>query len=183
MHAAMVHTDQRPPIRGERPYEYLDASSNYSQVAGLIRTRADGDGLLVIDGAGNRPHVDNWLAATVDLVLVPVTNSAEDVRCALNDLSRIASPKAYLVINRWPANRLVRIVMQRYVDQLPASRVIGTLPEVGALRHLLDDGGWHTPPTKVRSLARRLFRMVYRRLQATTDRVVVHDDEPIAIES
>ena len=166
---AMVHTDQRPPIKGERPYQYLDASANYSQVVTLIRQSENDEGLLVVDGAGNRPHVDLWVARSVDLVLVPVTNSAEDVRCAMNDLSRFANPNAHIVVNRWPANRLVRMVMQRYVDQLPASRVIGKLPEVGAMRHFLDDGEWHTPPTKVNNAARRLYRMVNTMLEGFED--------------
>jgi len=169
----MVHTDQRPPVKAGRPYRYMDASANYSQVTSLIRERTDEDGLMVIDGAGNRPHVDLWLARTVDLVLVPVTNSAEDVRCAMKDLSRFANPNAHIVVNRWPANRLVRMVMQRYVDQLPPSRVIGKLPEVGAMRHFLDDGEWHTPPTKVNNASRRLFRMVNTMLEG-------FEDEPVS---
>lgn len=169
LEAVMVHTDQRPPVKALRPYRYMDASANYSQVTTLIREHGDDDGLLVIDGAGNRPHVDLWVARTVDLVLVPVTNSAEDVRCALNDLSRFSNPNARIVVNRWPANRLVRMVMQRYVDLLPPSRIIGKLPEVGAMRHFLDDSKWHTPPTKVNNAARRLFRMVNTMLEGFED--------------
>jgi chromosome partitioning protein len=158
--ATMVHTDHRPPVKSRRPYEYLDASANYARAIQLIRERNGRSGLLVIDGAGNRPHVDLWVARSVDLALIPVTNSAEDVRCALDDLARFANPHAYVIINRWPANRLVRLVMQRYVERLPQSRVAGHLPEIGAMRLFLDDGEWHTPPTKVGNAARRLFRTV-----------------------
>jgi chromosome partitioning protein len=163
--AAMVHTDQRPPVKSTRPYEYLDASANYSLVTQLIRDRADQEGVMVIDGAGNRPHVDLWVTRTVDLVLIPVTNSAEDVRCAMNDLARFANPKARLLVNRWPANRLVRMVIQRYADRLPESRIIGRLPEVAAVRQFLDDGEWRRPSTRVNNLSRQLYRMIHVVLQ------------------
>jgi len=157
----MVHTDQRAPIRARRPYEYVDASANYSHVSSLLRANEERDGLMVIDGAGNRPHLDIWLARTVDLVLIPVTNSPEDVRCALADLTRIADPRVYVIINRWPANALVRAVMQRYIDHIPVSRVAGRLPEVGAVRTLQEDNVWQTPSTKVNNLARRFYRLVH----------------------
>jgi hypothetical protein len=166
--AVMVHTDQRPPVKGTRPYEYLDASANYSLVTQLIRDRADEDGVMVIDGAGNRPHVDLWVTRTVNLVLIPVTNSAEDVRCAMSDLSRFANPKARLVVNHWPSNRLVRMVIQRYADQLPGSRIIGRLPEVAAVRQFLEDGEWRKPSTRVNNLSRQLYRMTHAVLQDET---------------
>lgn len=163
--SVLVHTDQRPPVKGERPYRYLDASGNYAQVSGLIRDHQARDGLMVIDGAGNRQHVDLWVARSADLVLVPVTNNAEDVRCAMYDLTRLANPKAHIVINRWPANRMVRLVMQRYVDKLPESLLLGKMPEVGALRHFLDDADLHTPPTKVGNAARHLYRLVQGKME------------------
>ncbi len=163
--AVMVHTDQRPPVKSERPYRYLDASANYSLVTNLVKEHQDAPGFMVIDGAGNRPHVDLWVARSVDLVLIPVTNSAEDVRCAMNDLSRFADPRVHVLINRWPSNRLVRMVVQKYVDQLPESRVLGHVSDVGAVRRFLDDGDWGRPPTKVNNLARGLYRMVNARVE------------------
>jgi len=180
--AVMVHTEQRPPVKGSRPYRYLDASANYSLVTSLIRDHADEQGFMVIDGAGNRPHVDLWVTRTVDLVLIPVTNSAEDVRCALNDLSRFADPRVLVLINRWPANRLVRMVLQKYVDQLPESKVLGHVPEVGAMRRFLDDGEWRTPPTKVSNFSRRLFRLVNEALERRgVAPVVVAGDSMVSV--
>lgn len=160
----LVHTDQRPPVKGGRPYEYVDCSRNYAQITKLIKDRADQDGFLIIDGAGNRPHLDIWLTGSMDLVLVPVTNSAEDVRCALQDLARFDDPRVRVVVNRWPANRLVRMVMQRYVNELPDSRIAGLLPEVGGVRVFLEDRDWETPGTKVNNQARRMFRLVEQNL-------------------
>lgn len=156
----MVHTDQRPPIKSKRPYEYVDASGNYSQVSSLVKSREDRDGLMVIDGAGNRPHLDIWLARTVDMALIPVTNSPEDVRCALADLTRIGDPRVYVLINKWPSNSLVRLVMQRYIETLPGPRIAGRLQEVGAVRNFLEDAAWRTPATKVGNLARHFYRLV-----------------------
>ena len=163
--AVMVHTDQRPSINAKRPYAYVDASTNYTQVSALVNADDDRDGITVIDGAGNRPHLDIWLAHTVDLVLIPVTNSSEDVRCALADLTRIGDPRVNVIVNKWPANSLVRMVMQRYIEPLPEARVIGRLPEVGALRSFLEDVPWHTPPTKVGNVARHFYRLVHNALR------------------
>ena len=157
--AVMVHTDQRAPIKSVRPYECVDASENFSRVIAAVKARENREGLLVIDGAGNRPHQDTWITRSVDLVLVPVTNSPEDVRCALADLTRLADPRVYLVLNRWPSNSLVRAVMQRYIEPLPPTRLAGRLAEVGAVRSLLEDTTWQTPPTKVNNLARQLYRL------------------------
>jgi hypothetical protein len=41
------------------------------------------------------------------------------------------------------------------------------------MRHFLDDGEWHTPPTKVNNVARRLFRMVNAILEG-------FEDEPVS---
>ncbi len=157
--AVMVHTDQRAPIRSKRPYECIDASENFSRVIAAVKAHEKHDGLLVIDGAGNRPHQDTWITRSVDLVLVPVTNSPEDVRCAMTDLIRLADPRVFVVVNRWPTNSLVRAVMQRYIEPLPTTRLAGRLPEVGAMRMLLEDAVWQTPPTKVNNLARQLYRL------------------------
>jgi CO dehydrogenase nickel-insertion accessory protein CooC1 len=179
--AVMVHTDQRPLVKGRRPYACIDASANYAQVPALIRERQERSGMIVIDGAGNRPHVDLWVARTVDLVLIPVTNSEEDVRCALHDLARLANPKVHVVVNRWPANRLVRLVAQRYVDKLPETRVAGKLPEVGAMRHLLDYGDWQTPCTKVNNQARRLYRLVNGMLHAVPMHAEAETQQRVAL--
>lgn len=167
--AAMVHTDQRRPVRGERPYRMIDASGNYARVAELVREGEGRPGLLVVDGAGNRPHVDLWITRIADLVLVPVTNSSEDVRCALEDLARLNDSRVRVLVNRWPANVLVRAVMARYVERLPKRRVVGYLNDVGAVRLFLDDGTWRTPPTRVNNLARWFHRLVAAELERRQD--------------
>jgi hypothetical protein len=59
----MVHNDQRPPIKAKRPYEYVDASINYSQVSTLLKSCEARGGLMVVDGAGNRPPwISGWRA-------------------------------------------------------------------------------------------------------------------------
>jgi len=158
--AVLVHTDNREPLKHQRPYQYVDGRDNYSQINELIRMRRADDGLLVIDGAGNRSHLDIWMTKAADLVLVPVTNSPEDVRCALSDLARIADSRVRVVINKWPSNRFVRLVMARYISVLPESRIAGRLNEVGAVRVFLEDAPWVTPVTKVNTLARRFYGLV-----------------------
>jgi hypothetical protein len=74
-----------------------------------------------------------------------------------------------VLVNRWPANALVRAVMQRYVKRLPQRRIIGHLNEVGAVRQFLEDGPWRTPPTRVNNLARRFHRLVAEELERRED--------------
>lgn len=163
-----VHTDHRPPLKQSRPYKYVDCSKNFSQIAKLIKAHQGQEGYLIIDGAGNRPHLDLWLTQSMDLVLIPVTNSAEDVRCAWQDLIRFNDERVRIVINRWPANRMVRLVMQNYIAELPERRVAGKIPEVGGVRVFLEDRNWRTPPTKVNNQARRVFRMTEQLLQVSS---------------
>jgi hypothetical protein len=159
----MVHTDHRPPVGSTgRPYGYVDGRDPERLVQVLEKAHAH-DGLLVIDGGGNRPAFDRLMAQAVDLVLIPVTLNAEDLRLAVQDLERL--PTARVVFNRWPLNPFTRIVAERYEASLPRERYLGRLIELGSVRRFLEDGGTWTPlPTKVHHFARALYGMVQKAL-------------------
>ena len=155
----MVHTDQRPPLNSSgRPYGYIDGRTP-ERLVQVLEDAACHEGLLIIDGGGNRPTFDHVIAQTADLVLVPATLNAEDVRLTLQDLERLPNAKA--IFNRWPVNPFTRAVARRYEARLPPERYLGRLLEVGSVRTLLEDAEpWQTPPTKVNNFARVLYGLV-----------------------
>ncbi len=169
----------REAIKRPRPYSYVDCSKNTSQITKLIEHYTEQPGFLVIDGAGHRPHLALWLTRSMGLVLIPVTNSAENVRCALQDLARFDNERVRVIVNGWPANRLVRLVMQGYVEALPQHRLAGRLSEIGSMRVFLEDAEWRIPPGKVINQARRLFRLVEKRL----DQPACEGSETVATEA
>ena len=155
----MVHTDQRPPVASTgRPYGYIDGRTP-ERLVRVLEDAARHEGLLVIDGGGNRPAFDQVIAQAADLALIPVTLNAEDIRLALQDLERLPGAKA--VFNRWPVNPFTQAVALRYEARLPKDRYLGRLIEVGGVRAFLEDAEpWQTPPTKVNNFARALDGMV-----------------------
>jgi len=155
----MVHTDQRPPVACTgRPYGYIDGRTP-ERLVQVLEDAARHEGLLVIDGGGNRPAFDHVIAQAADLVLVPATLNAEDIRLALQDLERL--PEAKAIFNRWPVNTFTQAVALRYEGRLPQDRYLGRLIEVGGVRTFLEDATpWQTPPTKVNNFARVLYGLV-----------------------
>src|SRR5512143_2662276 len=72
----MVHTDQRPPLNSTgRPYGYIDGRTP-ERLVQVLEDAVRHEGLLIIDGGGNRPAFDQIIAQAADLVLVPATRNA-----------------------------------------------------------------------------------------------------------
>lgn len=160
----VVHTDNRPPVDCTgRPYGYVDGRDP-EHIVRVLENAKQHEGLLVIDGGGNRPAFDSVIAQAADLVLVPVTLNAEDIRLASSDLERL--PEAWAIFNRWPVNWFARAVAERYATRLPQERCLGRLIEVGSVRVFLDDADpWQTPPTRTNNFARALYGMVWETLR------------------
>jgi hypothetical protein len=70
----------------------------------------------VVDGGGNRPEMDEQLAAMASLVLLPFRDSHEDIRTVRRDLERF--PNAYALPSQWPTNRWAEGAAQRSVNNL-----------------------------------------------------------------
>jgi len=90
----LMHTDNREPIRVQgRPYLYYDARTPET-LAALVESAVNQDGLCIIDGGGNRPDFDNWIAGAVDMVLIPVSPDQESTALAISDRERMLTAGA-----------------------------------------------------------------------------------------
>lgn len=166
----VVHTDARAPLTMQgRPYQYIDGRAPEDLHAVLSWAQASaGAGLVVVDGAGNRPAVAELLAPAADLVLIPCGIGGEDAAMALADLD--AMPGAWIIVNRWPMTpgHARRRKAEGYIGQLPAERILCRLGESASADRFSesDVAPWRTPSPRVNSAARRLFARVAMQLAA-----------------
>ncbi len=106
-HLIIMHTDNRPPIEvNGRPYAYYDARSPKT-LTSLIEAAMNNDGLCIIDSGGNRPEFDQWIADSVDLVIIPVTPDPEAVSEGLEHMKRLEEvgkqyPLLHQYVSIWP---------------------------------------------------------------------------------
>ncbi|MEH6471317.1 MAG: hypothetical protein V7752_08705 [Halopseudomonas sp.] len=159
--AHMLHTDDREPIEANgRPYDLYDARGEDDLIYVYNKLQEADSGILAVDGGGNRPEFDKWIAETVDLVVIPTGLDPEDIKVALDHYENLShyNDNVRFIINRYPGT------VGRYdlelLSQLPEELVIGRLGAVKATRSLRDDDpehGFQTPPTNVNNLARKLY--------------------------
>lgn len=167
--AHFVHTDDREPLKTDyRPYGYYDCR-DVEKLVSLSQSAVYQDGLFIVDGGGNRQTFDWSYIDSMDLVIIPITPSAEDIRVSLNYFNELNYDNAYFVINRYPSNaNEKRYVDNKYISQLPADRILHYIPEIKMSRILLDDDDspFETPPTRVNNIARAFYRNVKDALDA-----------------
>lgn len=168
--AYLCHTDNRQPLRvSGRPYAYYDARKPET-LQTLAEAAINADGLFIIDGGGNRPQFDAWIAQAVDMVVIPVSPDPEDVQEALRHaeaMERAGAGKIRFIVNKYPANHHERDFIARYLDRLPAGQILGRVAEVKAVRTLResDEGEFQTPATRVNNFARAVFRLIDEELR------------------
>lgn len=141
-HAAAILTDTYRDKLSKigRAYVPVDArrpESLMKVVEGIAAARA---WFGVIDGGGNRPEMDERLAAMSDLVILPFRESHEDIRALIRDLERF--PGAWAVPSQWPTNRWAEAAAQRGVNQLLGAwshRILAPVYALGASKLLLQD--------------------------------------------
>ena len=142
--AIHVTTDPRRLVlpADTRRYATLDGR-DVRQLARVIDQLADRtDCVLVIDGGGGRPEVDQVLAKVADLTLVPFLHSGEDLRVAVADLERL--PHAHGLPNRWPTQTWARAAAERDLDKhmrALKARCLNPLPEINGLITLVSEEG------------------------------------------
>ena len=164
-----MHTDDREPIKVDgRPYMYYDARDP-ENLKTFINMAVNNDGLFVLDGGGNRPEFDLWIAEHMDLVLLPVSPDPEDVDVSLAHMEKLDSEGAdnvWFVLNKIPSNIHEKTYIRRYLDRLPTHRIITALPEMKAVRILRehDEEPFQTPPSKVNNMARNFYTIVAQKL-------------------
>lgn len=96
--AYLIHTDNRKPVEvNGRPYGYYDGR-NPTRLIQLVDSVIEEEGLCIIDGGGNRPDFDRWIASCVNLVIIPITPDIEAVNIGLVHREKMLRYRASNVI-------------------------------------------------------------------------------------
>lgn len=162
----LVHTDFRDPLDViYRPYYYLDGREPDILESLIAEAIKEKEGFFLIDGGGNRIHMTNWLAKSMDLCLIPVLLNQEDIKIAkehAEELKESGAKNIMFIINQYPSNIFERDYVQKYIKQLPENMILGNISSTRSIRVLTDndEGSFITPPAKVNNLARKIYRMV-----------------------
>ena len=165
--AYLFHTDNREPmIVDGRPYAYIDARE-LERLSTVMGSLINNDGYCIIDGGGNRPEFDKWIAEAVDLVLIPVTADEEAVNLARGAMQRLEGQgidHARYVLNMVSPNEKEREYdFQRFFAVLESEKIAGQVKRVSGVKRLRmsdESTPFPTPPTNVNNLSRHLQRMV-----------------------
>ena len=163
--AYLVHTDDREPITViDRPYSYYDGRDP-TELERLTEVASQHEGIFVLDGGGNRPDFDAWIAASMDLVLLPVCPDPEDVSLGLEHMATLeerGATNVRFVVNKWPSSQHERAYVRRWLHRLPFEKVVAALPETKAVRILResDDAPFQTPPARVNNLSRSIYHLI-----------------------
>jgi len=127
--AYMFHTDNREPMKTEqRPYAYIDGR-DANTLETVINSLLDSDGVIVVDGGGNRPEIDLWLAKHMDLVLIPVMADTESVNLAIETMERLEGQgidNARYILNMVSTNEKARLYdFENFFYRLESSKIAG----------------------------------------------------------
>jgi chromosome partitioning protein len=161
-----ITTDQRRQVMPADGRYYATLDGRDPETLGrLIDRLSERDGVMVLDGGGNRPLVDEILSAAADLVLVPFQTSADDMRVAAADLDRL--PAAVGIPTRWPNNRWEREVAQRvfakYLESY-RSRIAAPVFSMAAFATLVEEG---PPSPRINGTCKQIALSVLEQLGLT----------------
>jgi chromosome partitioning protein len=165
--SAYVLTDPARHVRESgRPYPVLDGRNPQALAPIVQNAREAGEGLLVIDGGGNRPAFDQELARIAHITLLPYRASEEDLDTVAADL--VTMPDAVAWPMAWTTNVFARKAAQPYVEALQqafAGRVISTpIPFVNSSAELLSTS-LENASTMTRNVARATYFELLDRLE------------------
>ena len=162
-----MHTDEREPMAVDgRPYAYIDAREPET-LTRVMGSMVNANGLCVIDGGGNRPDFDTWIAQYVDLVIIPVTADTEAVDLAIETMKKLEGAgvtSARYILNMVSPNEKARLRdFKQYYSRLDNDKIIGQVKEAKAVKRLREPDG-HEPfttlPSHINNLARSMYGIV-----------------------
>ena len=170
--AYLFHTDNRDPMEVEgRPYAYIDGR-NPETLSTMIGGLLNNDGVCIVDGGGNRPDVDLWLAEHMDLVLIPVMADTESVNLAIETMTRIEEKglkNARYILNMVSTNEKARLFdFTNFFDRLETEKIAGQIKRMDGVKRLSMpdiENPFPTPPSNVNNLSRSMWRLVNETLQ------------------
>ena len=172
----MFHTDKREPMKvSGRPYAYIDGRK-LETLSTMMGSLINNDGFCIIDGGGNRPDFDKWIADAVDLVLIPVTADEEAVQLAKETMKRLEGQgitHARYILNMVSPNEKQRLYdFREFFSALETDKIAGQIKNVAAVKRLRisdDKAPFSTPPANVNSLSRYLHEIVDDALTAMNE--------------
>ncbi|HEX4328002.1 MAG TPA: hypothetical protein VH105_14350 [Burkholderiales bacterium] len=143
-----------------RTYLPYDARESEDLARCTAKLAGAPDWVGIIDGGGNRPQMDEQLAAMADLVILPFRDSHEDIRTVIRDLDRF--PNAYALPSQWPTNRFAEASAQRSVNGMLGryrTRILAPVYALSCSKLLLQD---ELPalPTQLHNACRELAMQV-----------------------
>lgn len=171
--AYMFHTDNREPMETEqRPYAYIDGR-DASTLETVINSLLNSDGVIIVDGGGNRPEIDMWLAKHMDLVLIPVMADTESVNLAIETMGRLEGQginNARYILNMVSTNEKARLYdFENFFNRLDKNKIAGQVKRMDAVKRLSipdsPENPFQTPPSNVNNLSRALWQIVNQALE------------------
>lgn len=175
--AYVFHTDDREPMKVDgRPYAYIDGRE-LERLSSVMGSLMNNDGFCIIDGGGNRPEFDKWIADAVDLVLIPVTADEEAVDLAIETMETMEKAgvkHARYLLNMTSTNRYSRLYdFENFFSKLDSQKIAGDLKRVDAVKRLRisdEKTPFPTPPSNVNNLSRALHRIVSDAIEAMAEK-------------
>ena len=139
-----ISTDPRREILPSevRRYATLDGRNPTTLGALLDRLTVMEEAVVLIDGGGGRPDIDQVLAQAADLTILPFMQSQADLRVVRADLDRLSD--AVGLPNRWPTQKWAREVADKELATELGGYMIGLMspvPEINGYVTLLKDTG------------------------------------------
>ena len=136
----LAHTEEGEPLPDEmeaRGYKIWDARSPESLEAAIHQTPEDG--ILIVDGGGNRGPVDDLLVDICHLVILPFTADDDSVRVVHKELLKWQLPKVWAMPSNWETNDKAQAVDTGYITKLEnehPGRILPITYHVHSLRDL-----------------------------------------------
>lgn len=171
--AYLFHTDNREPMTTEqRPYAYIDGR-DANTLETVISSLLNSDGVIIVDGGGNRPEIDMWLAEHMDLVLIPVMADTESVNLGIETMQRLEGQginNARYILNMVSTNEKARLYdFEHFFSRLDKEKIAGQVKRMDAVKRLsmpdAPDRPFQTPPSNVNNLSRSLSQIVDNTLE------------------
>lgn len=159
--AVLTDTWRDRLAKTNRNYLPFDAREPEGLARAAANLRGVNEWIGVIDGGGNRPEMDEQLAAMSDLVILPFRDSHEDIRTVMKDLNRF--PRAYALPSQWPTNPWAAASARRTVDTLMAihqDRILAPLNALSATKLLLQHELPASLPRPLNNAAREIALQV-----------------------
>ncbi len=168
--AYFFHTDMREPMTvKDRPYGYLDVRNDVD-LENVVGKLEDKEGLIIIDGGGNRSDFDEWISEYVDLVIIPITANTESVeqgQLLMQHLNNKGIDHVRFLINMESTNPMSKkFDNDHYFSKIDPNLIMGGIKRVEAVKQLQipDEESFQTPPSHVNNLSRTMFDIVVEAL-------------------